>query len=414
MSGLNRYFLSLAAHFCAGGTMGVVMPWILTHELNEKQIDVGTAQMIGVLPMMALVLIGGAAADGRDLRSYLGKLQIGAAFVVAIVAGLVINGSISLVAITASLFAISMFSAFIMPARDSLLSHVIPHSLGLARAVPMTVAATFGGQLVGTALGALASSIGAAPLLITQAALLLVSAFLVWRLDLVTPFDRHTPTPIAHLFDAAVEGFKVAWAHERLRTILLYLVVGAPLFNGWFMVGIPLIVRDVYTGTSAGLSLVYTVFLLGLTISSYAFSHAPPIERPGRLFMLLSLNNIAVFLAVHFTAPYEIFIALMFWWGLVSGIGMAITRSMIQIAAPHAYRARVLSLLQFANVAGGPPGSYMYGYLAQHGGIENAVLVIPAAVTVLWLLFRTTTNLWHFRREEGAAIPITTPPVTVE
>jgi MFS family permease len=267
----------------------------------------------------------------------------------------------------------------------------------------MTVAATFGGQLVGTALGALASSTGAAPLLLVQALLLLASAALVAKLDLVTPFDRHAPAPLSRLFDAAAEGFKVAWEHDRLRTIILYLVVGAPLFNGWFMVGIPLMVRDVYAGSSAGLSLVYTVFLLGLTLSSYAFSHVRPVERPGRVLMLTSLNNIFVFLAAHFTPRFELFVALMFWWGLSSGIGMAMSRSMIQIAAPHAYRARVLSLLQFANVAGGPPGSLMYGLLAQWTGIANAVLVVPVTVVVLWTIFRLTTDLWDFRREDAPA-----------
>lgn len=413
MTPLHRYFLSLAAHFCAGGTMGVVMPWILTHELAEEESWVGVAQMIGALPLVVLVLIGGAAADGRDLRSYLGKLQIGAAVAVAVVAVLILTSNISFVSVTTAMFAISIFSAFIMPARDSLLSHVVPHSLGLARAVPMTVAATFGGQLIGTALGAAASSVGAAPLLIVQAILLLISAALVWRLELVTPFDRRNVTPLSHLFDAAVEGFKVAWAHERLRTLLLYLVLGAPLFNGWFMVGIPLMMREAYGGTSAGLSLVYTVFLLGLTLSSYAFSHARPVERPGRLFMVMSLNNVFVFVGVHLVPPYEIFVALMFWWGLVAGVGMALSRGMVQIAAPHAYRARVLSLLQFANVAGGPPGSLMYGFLAQWAGIQNAVLVVPVAVILLWTIFRFATNLWHFRREDAAA-PVAATPVTYE
>jgi MFS family permease len=413
MSALNRYFLSLAAHFCAGGTMGVVMPWLLTHELNERQDWVGVAQMIGSLPMTVLVLIGGAAADGRDLRGYVGRLQIAAAAAMATLAYLVWTSNISFQSVTAAMFAISLLSAFITPARDALLSHVVPHSLGLARAVPMTVAATFGGQLVGTALGAAASSIGATPLLLIQTILLLASATLVWRLTLVTPFDRHTATPIPHLFDAAAEGFKVAWRHERLRTILLYLVLAAPLFNGWFMVGIPLMLREVYAGTSAGLSLVYTVFLLGLTLSSFAFSYAKPVERPGKIFMLLSLNNVLVFAGVYFTPPYEVFVALMFWWGLVAGVGMAITRAMVQVAAPHAYRARVLSLLQFANVAGGPPGSLMYGYLAEWVEIQNAVLVVPAAILVLWTIFRLTTNLWHFRREDAAA-PLAAAPVALD
>jgi hypothetical protein len=290
-----------------------------------------------------------------------------------------------------------------MPARDALLSHVVPHTLGLGRAVPMTIAATFGGQLVGTALGAAAQQVGAVPLLCLQAALLAIAGVLSSRLALVTPFDVHAPAPLSHWIRLTREGFAVAWAHERLRTIILYLVLGAPLFNGWFMVGIPLMVRDVYHASSGAMSIVYVAFLLGLTLSSFAFSRIPPVERPGRLLMCLSLNNFFVFAVAHFVPAFESFALLMFWWGLTSGVAMSLTRAMIQIAAPHAYRARVLSMLQFANVAGGPPGSFMYGALAQWVGIENAVLVVPATVTVLWLSFRLFSGLWGFRHEEQVA-----------
>ena len=401
---LRPYLASLAAHFCAGGMMGVVFPWIIVHELQEEQAWVGVAQSIASLPMMFLVLFGGAAADGRDLRAYLARLQLGAAVLVIVLATIVASHAISFAAVTACMFLLSIFSAFIMPARDSLLSHVVPPSLALPRAVAMSVAATFGGQLVGTAAGAAASTVGPVPLLCLQATLLAFAGMLSSRLKVDNPdaMLASEPAPFARWLHVTGEAFAVVWQHERLRTIILYLVLGAPLFNGWFMVGIPLIVRDVYQGSSAGLSLIYTTFLLGLTLSSFAFSRLPPVERPGRLMMLLSLNNFFVFAVVHFAVPFAAFATLMFWWGVTSGVSMAVTRGMIQVAAPHTYRARVLSMLQFANVAGGPPGSLLYGFLAQWAGIENAVLVVPIVVSFLWLGFRFFSRLWEFRREDQA------------
>ncbi|MFM9863475.1 MAG: hypothetical protein ACKVRO_07700, partial [Micropepsaceae bacterium] len=153
-------------------------------------------------------------------------------------------------------------------------------------------------------------------------------------------------------------------------------------------------------------------FLFGLTLSSFAFSRMPQTDRPGRLLMCLTLNNFLVFALVHFHLSYELFVALMFWWGITAGVAMALTRGMVQIAAPHAYRARVLSMLQFANVAGGPIGALMYGLLAQWYGILNAVLVVPITVTILWLSFRFFTSLWHFRHEEQvAAQPASAAPM---
>jgi hypothetical protein len=87
---------------------------------------------------------------------------------------------------------------------------------------------------------------------------------------------------------------------------------------------------------------------------------------------------------------------------LIGGIGMATSRGMIQAAAPHAYRARVLSMLQFANIAGGPPGALLYGFVSQAVGILNTLLIVPVVVVALWLSFRLFTRLWDFRREEPA------------
>jgi MFS family permease len=116
--------------------------------------------------------------------------------------------------------------------------------------------------------------------------------------------------------------------------------------------------------------------------------------------MQLSANNVLVFTLAHFSPSFYFFAALMFGWGLTSGIAMSLTRGMIQIAAPHAYRARVMSILQFSQMAGGPIGALLFGFIAQAIGILNAVLVIPVSVVIVWVVFRMMTPLWHFQRED--------------
>ncbi len=269
----------------------------------------------------------------------------------------------------------------------------------------MAIAATFGGQLLGSALGASASTIGAVPLLCVQSALLVTAGVLSARVHIENPaaFRSREPAKFARLLHEMRDGLVAVWRHERLRTIILYLVLGGPLFNGMFLVGFPLMVRDVYHGDSAMLSLLITAMLLGLTISAFAMSRVRPVERPGRLMMLLSLNNVLVFTAWHFAPPLPVFVALSLLWGLQAGVGMAMSRGMVQAAAPHEYRARVLSMLQFSQIAGGPPGALLYGLVSQAVGILNTLLIAPAAVIVLWLAFRAFTRLWDFRRDDASA-----------
>lgn len=406
-AGFTRYMLAQGVQFSAGGMMGVVFPWLIVHELHESQVNVGLAQFFANLPFLLLILLAGAVADGRDLKAYLPRILIVMSMFPLVLALIVSSHQLTFFAATAIMFAFSTVGAFATPARDAMLSHVTPHSLGLARASALAVAATFGGQVLGTLAAASASIVGAVPLLCLQTALLVLSAMLISRLKIVTPFavkERHEQ-PFTRLRHELIDGFRVVWAHERLRTIILYLAVGAPVFNGMFLVGIPLMVRDVFQGSSAVLSIQFTAFLLGLTMSSFAFSRTRPVERPGRLVMLLALNNIVVFTLAYLIPELWVFTALMFAWGLSSGVAMSVTRGMIQIAAPHEYRARVMSMQQFSQTAGGPIGAILFGVLAQNFGIQASMLVIPLSVALVWIIFRFRTELWEFRREDHLLHP---------
>ncbi|NOT41825.1 MAG: MFS transporter [Alphaproteobacteria bacterium] len=401
----STYLTAQALHFTAGGMMTVIFAWIIVHELNESEARVGVAQFFAQLPMLCLILIGGAAADGRHLPAYIARLQIAGALIPIALAFVIATGSLNFVTATAVLTLGSFVGAFVMPARDALLSYVAPPSLGLARTAALAVSATFGGQLIGTAVAASASTVGAVPLLALQALLMVGAAVLTARVPLVNPlaFKDHVPVKLSRILHETAYGIHMVLKHERLRTIILYLAIPGPLFNGMFLVGIPLLIRDVYRGESAALAGVYAAFLLGLTLSSFAMAHVRPVDRQGRMMMVLSLHNVVVFTAAFFAPPFWAFVALIFLWGLGAGANMALNRGMVQAAAPHAYRARVMSVLQLSQMAGGPPGALLYGFLAQWIGILNTLLIVPFVIVGLWIAFYVFTRLWDFRREDAFA-----------
>src|SRR4029077_21266568 len=111
------------AHFAAGGVMSVAFPWIITYQLHETDARVGLAQFIATLPLLCFVLIGGANADGRDLRVYIARLQLSAAVLPLVLALVAALHMLSFAWTVGVVFAITTLSAFIMPARDALLSH---------------------------------------------------------------------------------------------------------------------------------------------------------------------------------------------------------------------------------------------------------------------------------------------------
>jgi MFS family permease len=400
---LRRYLIAQTTYFASGAMSGLLYQWLLTHDLHEDEATVGIAQALGTVPTMLLVLAGGAAADGRDLRKYVAQLQLMAAMAPILLGMFIALHQLSLAMLIVYGVSLATIAAFIMPARDALLFYVAPDDIGLSRTVALATAATFGGQLAGTLIAGTASVVGPVALFSLQAALLAIAAIATGRLRLARehPMTTSGRPQFRIIVRQVQEGIAVAWAHERLRTVILLVMLGTPLFNGVFLVGFALLNRDYYGGGSATLAGMPLAFLLGITISSLVLSRARPVLLQGRAYMLAYANSFVVMSAMHFALPYAWLIALVFCWGLTGGLGATLSRSIVQAAAPDAYRARVLSLFQFGQVWGGPLGAIIMGFCAHSFGIRNAMLV-PAAVTgLLWLGFFFLTPMWRFQRDDA-------------
>jgi MFS family permease len=400
---LRRYIVAQGAYFASAGLSGVLYPWLLVHELHEEEALVGVAQALASVPTMLLVLVGGAAADGRNLRQYVAQLQLTAALAPIALGMIVAVHALSLPIVMSYGVLFATIAAFIMPARDALLFYVAPSDLGLTRTVALATSATFAGQLVGILIGGSASAVGAVVLLSLQAGLLAVAAIATGRLRLAR---EHVTTTTGRprlrvIWPQVKQGVAVVWADARLRTVILLIVLGSPVFNGVFLVGFPLLNRAYYGNGSATLAGMPLAFMLGVTISSLVLSRLKPVMLQGRVFMFAYANSFAMLSAMHFALPYPVLMALIFWWGLGSGVGATLSRSIVQAAAPDVYRARVLSIFQFGQVWGGPIGAIIIGFCAQSFGVLNALLVPAVGTGILWVAFRLFTPLWQFKREDA-------------
>ena len=402
---LRHYIVAQGTYFASGGLSSVLYPWMLAHELHADEALVGIGQMLATLPTMLLVLFGGAAADGRNLKQYVAQLQLSAALVPLLLGMAIAMHALSLPVVVIYAVMLATIAAFIMPARDALLYYVAPSELGLTRTVALATSATFGGQLVGILIAGSASVVGAVALLSLQAAMLAVAAIATARLRLAR--DQVTTTTgrpqLRVIWPQVIEGVATAWNNDRLRTIILLVILGGPVFNGVFLVAFALLNRDYYGNGSATLAGMPLAFMVGITLSSLTLARLKPITRQGAAIVLGQISSLLVLSAMHFALPYPVLLALVFWWGLTSGIGATISRSIVQAAAAPAHRARVMSLFQFGQVWGGPPGALIMGLCAQSFGVLNAMLV-PAALTLTLLLgFGLLTPLWRFEREETLA-----------
>ena len=145
-----RWFLaSVATYMVPNGIQMVLLPYLMAIELNQSASRFGLTQMVGQLPLMLFLLVGGWMADRVDARRWLMQLQAGAVLMPLVLAWLIWSGHSSEWAVLAYAFAWGMVGAFSLPARDGLLKRV--SGVNVQRMVTLAIGTQFATQMAGQA-----------------------------------------------------------------------------------------------------------------------------------------------------------------------------------------------------------------------------------------------------------------------
>lgn len=393
-SDLAWYMGGIWFYFISTGIQGVIFPWIIAIVLHESSTRVGFAQMMMMLPMLVFTLFGGALADRMELRSHLRRLQILQMLPPLLLAAIIYTGHLSYEIMLLFGVILGVLGAYVMPARDAMLTHVAIVSLkgNIQRGVAMSMSGQFLGQVGGFLIGGTAMIVGAPALFVLQSALLLGAVLTTSRLTPTVLIKKEDPRP-SQINDIK-EGLIVIWRSERLRPVVLMMFMSGILFMGVFMVLFPIMVRDVYHGSSFELALINMCFFGGIGISSFTLSRLRPIRRQGRAMMIAMCTGSCVMVVMHFGFSIYVVDFLALCWGLAGGVSMTQSRAVVQeFAEPH-MRARLISAFQLGSMGGGPLGAVLTGYLIQYLGPLDAVLVPVGLMVILWLSIFFFTPLW--------------------
>ena len=351
-----RWFgAGVASWFGGLGIQSVVFAHLLTNELGISAAELGVAQSVNMLPMLAFLLVGGAFVDRRDPRRVLIAAHLLCALPVLGLAAVAAGGMLSYGAVIAQGCALGIIGAFAMPARDSQLSQVA--GTDMLRAVTGMTILQFGAQAAGSLAGGEgARQIGAVEILGVQAALLAGGALFMLRIPPSPPVER----PARSTWHDIADGIReVARTPELRAPVLLVLAVGT-CFIGPFVVVFPLIVRDLYQGGARELGWVMAMFPVG-TIAGSLVLRLLGVRRRGRASMLALIFGSATLIVIARDLPFAGMLIATAFWGVSGAVFINCTRAMFQEAAPAAHRARCLSVFQLAFTAAAPLGAAIAG-----------------------------------------------------
>jgi hypothetical protein len=370
------WYLATAASWFGGvGLQQVMLPWLVVGELRASAEWTGTVQMASMLPSLSLLLVGGAVADRRDPRALLTLLHALAALP-ALALGLAIaGGRLSIPIVLACATAMGAINAFSNPARDSLLSQVAGRDV--MRAVTGLTIVQFAAQGVGMLAAGSARWLGTAPVLIAQAVSVALGAALV----------RGVPRRASPLAGLAARGEYLAGLRfvlgSPLRLVLVLTCGIGLLFSASYNVVLPLLVRDVYAGDVQHVSLVMLMFPAGTITGSFVLLSRGGIRRKGRaLLVSLALAATSV-IGCGLGLPFPFVVGAGFAWGLAGAVFLNMGRTLFQVRAPEAERARVLAVNQLGFMAAGPLGALLSGLVAGELGPRTALVAFGTGMLAL-------------------------------
>ena len=366
--------------------------WLVTMVLHETPQMVGVAQMAMLVPVMLLMLFGGGVADAVGGRRIAILAQSFAVVPTLGLLAVVAFDALDLRVMLVYAVAMGCATAFVTPARDGLLNLVAGGHI--QRTVTLVSLIQFGVQMIGFTVAGLAGTIGPQAVLGFQAAVLVAGAVAYARLP--SPPGRAVVMPsLRDLFGSVAEGCGTVLRSDAMRPVVVQNIAMGICFMGSYIVTMPLLVREVYDGSAADLSMVMIANALGLVTSIMLLLVGGGLRRQGRALLLAHFLGCVFLAAAGLNVGFWAVVLTIYLWGACGGVAMSMSRTIMQEAAPDGQRGRVMAFFSFSFMGAGPLGALLTGYLVGWVGAPLALLTASAALMVVIVAVALNSSLWN-------------------
>jgi MFS family permease len=363
-----------------GSWMQTVAVGVLVTLHTGKAGWTGIVAAAAFLPMGLLSPVGGAMADHHDRRRWLLLTTVGETVFAGILTALAATGNAGPVPVTLAVLGGGAMTAIGFPAYQALLPDLVGRE-DLLGAISLSSAQWNLGRVIGPALAGVVIAVGG----YTWAFGLNAVSFGAVMIALL--LVRFRPGPRAreqsHLLARIVSGARAAAAEPGCRTAIILIAVVALLASP-FIALVPAMAIKLFHHRAGGTAVLVTAQGIGAVIGALALT--PLAARVGRGRLLLAdLVLLPVLLVLYGLAPTFVVAtaALLLVGAAYIGV-LAGLNTVVQLRAPEALRARVLSLYMVALGVIYPLGAIIQGAVADHLGLRT--VVVGTAVLLLAFL----------------------------
>ena len=395
------YFLTtIGFSNVAMGLQKVLYPWLVVGVLNESPSKLGLAQLAVLLPSLLFVLPGGVVSDRRHRGTWLSLLYL----MYLLPIGLLIAGfsfatpAFYQLIIYGILF--GTITAFVQPARESLLGYAAPELMH--QAVAKVLAVQFIAQGVGFLLAGQLHLVSPLQLLGFQMLVFALSAFFI-RLShpstvptMAEQSAQIEQMPAKNSWLALREGLVLFRDDKALLHLVLIVFATGFLAFGVYLVGLPLIAKQFYGGGATLFAALQITFTLGIiTVNLGVMNLTRVFKKTGRLMVISFLFRGTLVALVALKPSLWLLFPVIYIWGVFSGLSMTLGRTILHNQVPDSMRSRAASVYQLCLYGGAPIGALSCGILVEWIGLSYAFFAIALVTLCLSLLAVLRSPLWQ-------------------
>ena len=377
------------------GIQTVVFPWLIIGILGLSPSQLGLAQMALLLPNLLFILPGGVVSDGRHRGSWLAFLYALYLVPIGFLLVALLTDSMSFAVMLVFAIAFGTISAFVQPARESLLGYTDPKLMH--QAVAKVVSIQFVAQSLGFFLAGQMDELGLLTLITIQLLMFFLSALFIRRSHPMVSGDK-IQAKSRQLARELVEGFALFRRNAALLHLIFIVFATGFLAFGVYLVGMPIIARE---GYSAGVELYATfqiVFTLGIVTANLGVMKRDRMfSRPGRLMVISFFWRGSLVAIVAFLPTLWILFPVIFVWGFFSGLSMTLGRTILHSQVEQSLRSRAASVYQLSLFSGAPLGAWICGLAIDTMGLSTTFIVIACLTLCVSVLAALASPLWHLR-----------------
>ena len=365
-----------------GSWVQTVAVGVLVTALTGEARWTGLVAAAAFVPVGVLSPVGGAIADRVDRRRLLLGTTIGETLFACLLAVLVGTGHATPIAVTMVVLGGGCMTALGFPAYQAILPDLVDRE-DLLGASSLSMAQYNLGRVVGPALAGVVLAFGSYTWAFALNAVsygAVMVALLLVHLPRAAPSDEPPG-----LWARIVAGARGARAEPGCRAAILTIAVAALLLSP-FIALIPAVAFKLFGEKETGTSVLITAQGVGAVAGALALASLA--RRYGRRRVLVvNLLVVPCLLALYAASPSLPAAAVALtavgagYVGLLSGLG-----TVVQLRAPAALRARILSLYMVALGTVYPLGAVLQGVLADRFGLRAVTAGCAAAFLVVVLL----------------------------